>query len=485
MARILHRLVPDSLFSQILLVFGVGLGLLLVSNLRIIENMQTSYRKQTHEYRVGAVISSYFLLNFMTAEQRAETITRVVEMQSPYEGVWSVASSLAPGADTWSRGEIRKDVQDIVAGVEARIDVRKISPRPPVKARILRNAGEALEPYLTDTLARTDRGRFPLLEIAIRMHDGVWLSVIQQVHLDDSRIVWMQRLQLLVLTLVFAAALALVMIRVYRPMRALGQAVEKFGRQPEAMQPLPEVGTAEARNMVRTFNRMRRKICENLTERDRMLAALAHDLRTPLTRIQLRLESVEPEALRDRLMANCAEVQSIVSHGMELARSLHTSEAIVPLDIVAFLQSIVDDNVAAGNDVVLCDAIGHDDRKILVQARPLCFRRCIDNLLNNALRYGERAQVRLLKENGTYAVEILDEGPGIPEEELASVSEPYYRLETSRNRNSGGTGLGLSISRNMAILNGTMLTLHNRPEGGLNARLSGLREWCETMVVIR
>ncbi len=282
----------------------------------------------------------------------------------------------------------------------------------------------------------------------------------------------MQRIQLLAVAALLAALLALVLVKVTRLLFRLSQAAEQFGNHPEIMKHLPECGTREVREVTRSFNRMRQMIHTHLAERDRMLAAMAHDLRTPLTRIQLRLECVEPEGLRNKLTANCQEIQSIVDQGMELARSLHTSEAPVALDIRAFVQSIVDDSLDEGGKVTFHDFLDEPEKECHVNARPLCLKRCVDNLLSNALRYGNSAEITLSEKNNMIVLEIMDNGPGIPEKELEQVFKPYYRLESSRNRNSGGTGLGLAIARNMALLNEAKLTLHNRTEGGLRATLT-------------
>lgn len=199
-----------------------------------------------------------------------------------------------------------------------------------------------------------------------------------------------------------------------------------------------------------------------------MLEAMGHDLRTPLARIQLRLGKIEPRELREKFAANIEEIRSIIEQGLELARSLHTSERAVPMDIVAFVESVADD-MERGEGEIRLGSLPEEDTPLLVCARPICLKRCIENLLTNAVKYAGGAVISVASDRENVSIRIEDEGPGIPEELLEKVFEPYYRLERSRNRESGGTGLGLSIARNMVLLNDGSLVLKNRPRGGLCA----------------
>lgn len=238
---------------------------------------------------------------------------------------------------------------------------------------------------------------------------------------------------------------------------------------------LPEEGVKEIRNASHSFNLMREQVLGNLEERNRMFSAMTHDLRTPLTKLQLRLERVQPQELREKLQATTAEMSSIIVQGLEFARSLTTNEKPIRLELVSFLQSLVDDATDVGGKVALqCEGIG-EEKTVVVSARTLCLRRCLENLISNANKYAGEAKVVLQKDAEGVVISVLDNGPGIPEEKLETVFEPYYRLESSRNSTTGGTGLGLCIARNMAALNGAELTLTNREEGGLCAQVRFLR----------
>ena len=269
-------------------------------------------------------------------------------------------------------------------------------------------------------------------------------------------------------SLIFSLIVIILVRCATRPIERLAQEADRFGRNPEAARPLDECGSREIREAAQSFNRMRARICDSLNERNGMLEAMGHDLRTPLARIQLRLDKIEPGELREKFAANLEEIRSIIEQGLELARSLHTSEKAVPMDVVAFVESVADDMEGAEGDIRL-GSMPESDAPLLVCARPTCLKRSLENLLTNAVKYAGGAVISVAREGAEVIIKVEDDGPGIPDELLEKVFEPYYRLEGSRNRESGGTGLGLAIARNMVLLNDGSLVLKNRPRGGLCA----------------
>lgn len=343
----------------------------------------------------------------------------------------------------------------------------KVSPLPEIRARIFRHNDD----YTVDAWARqistpADRGNL-ILQMAVRLDSDTWLDVTQPLYVSVVWLIWMQRLVFLVEFAIFAVLVLFMLRRLLTPLQVLAHAADRIGKQPELASPLPESGCREIREAAQSFNRMQSRIQANLEERNRMLVAMAHDLRTPLTRVQLRIEEVEPEDLREKLTEGIKEVRSIAEQSLELSSSLKTSEKSVPLDICAFMQSSVDDFMDMGHTVTMADM----PEGLAVMARPMSLKRCVDNILHNAFAYAGNAEICVSASDDEVTIEICDNGPGIPEEYLEKIFEPYLRLETSRNRESGGTGLGLSIARNMAMLNNGSLTLENRPEGGLRAQI--------------
>jgi signal transduction histidine kinase len=250
-----------------------------------------------------------------------------------------------------------------------------------------------------------------------------------------------------------------------RPLGDLADAADAVGRG-KAVQPLQERGARELKRATRAFNAMQERLNRYLDSRTRVLAAMSHDLRTPITRLRLRVESIEDEALRTRCVEDLDEMTRMVRGALSMFRGLNDEEPTVPVDIDALLRELqrrygeVNANVAIEGNAAAP-----------FPGKPLALKRCLGNLVDNALQYGEHATIAVTDGDDELTIRVLDDGPGIPEAELDRVFEPFYRLESSRNRATGGTGLGLSIARDVAQAHSGSLTLANRSSGGLEARL--------------
>ncbi|UQZ88567.1 hypothetical protein C4J81_04845 [Deltaproteobacteria bacterium Smac51] len=462
----LKKLWPDSLCGQLLLTLLLSAIVLQGINLYAVCYIQHSYNREVHTVRYDYNSSIYMALSNMEPEQRVIFLDGLSKSQAalsqPFQFVitshapaWQTDSSDIAGEATEKMGKALS-----AAGADG----------VQIRARMLeKSAPDAAHPFYSGS-------RFPLVQMILQMDDQSWLKITQPIYISNTSAVWWQRLFILMESILFSVVTFVLIIQATKPLSRMVQAAEAFGRNPESAQPLPEAGGREIREASQSFNRMRERICNNLSERNRMLEAMGHDLRTPLARIHLRADKIQPDSLREQFVANIQEIQSIIEQGLELARSLHTSEKPVPLDVAAFTQSIVDDLEAQGQSVFMEEAADDESAPLLVLARPTCLRRCLENLLTNAVKYGTKARISITRlGDDKVAIDVADEGPGIPEELLEKVFEPYYRLERSRNRESGGTGLGLSIARNMVLLNNGFLSLSNRPEGGLLARITLLR----------
>lgn len=250
-----------------------------------------------------------------------------------------------------------------------------------------------------------------------------------------------------------------------RPIIRIARAAEHFGDSLSS-QPLEESGPAEARQAARALNRMQAQLLEQIRQRSQFLAAVSHDLRTPITRLNLRVEGVEPPELREKLHEDLREMSIMLGSTLDYLRGHVEPEPLQPLDVEALVNSLAEDAQDQGQEV----SVSGEARPIT--ARPIALRRCLDNLIVNALRYGQSAEITLKDTPGNLVIEVRDHGPGIPDDQLEAVFAPFVRLETSRNRASGGTGLGLSIARDVALGHGGRLTLRNCPDGGLIARLN-------------
>jgi signal transduction histidine kinase len=231
---------------------------------------------------------------------------------------------------------------------------------------------------------------------------------------------------------------------------------------------LPENGPLEVARASAAFNAMQRRIADHLAERTQILAAISHDLQSPITRMRLRSELIDDPALKGRLQHDLAAMQMLVSEGLELAHSAGgQKEEAVTTDVQALLESLVYDYVDAGHQVCLA---GQIEAPLLT--RPQTLRRIVTNLVDNALKFAGDAAIEIETSRDQVAIVIRDHGPGIPDHELEFVLEPFYRTEGSRNRDSGGTGLGLAIARQLTDQLGGTLTLANGKAGGLEARLA-------------
>jgi len=249
------------------------------------------------------------------------------------------------------------------------------------------------------------------------------------------------------------------------PLRQLADAADHLDIS-RAHEPLREQGSTEVRAATRAFNRMQRRIYEDVRERTGMLAAITHDLQTPLTRLRLRLEKLPDEALRNKLVGDMQAMQQMLQEGLELARSLDASEPAQLLDLDSLLDSLCSDAAEAGQQVSYVE-----HTPVRLKAHPLGLRRALSNLLDNAVKYGQRAEVSLSRDARRCHIRIRDFGPGIPPELLDNVFTPFYRIEHSRSRETGGTGLGLTIARNIVLRHNGELTLENHPAGGLEVHV--------------
>ena len=228
---------------------------------------------------------------------------------------------------------------------------------------------------------------------------------------------------------------------------------------------LHERGARELRDAARAFNTMHDRLRRYLDSRTRVLAAMSHDLKTPLTRLRLQVEALDNPPMQARIGRELDEMESMVREALSLFRGLDDGEPAVPIDIDALLMQLRGEFTDMGAVVTLT---GHALQPYV--GKPQALKRCLTNLLANAVNFGTRADI-LVEDGAELVIRVRDSGPGIPEAELERVFEPFYRLESSRNRDSGGSGLGLSIARDIAQSHGGSLTLANLPAGGLEALL--------------
>ena len=212
---------------------------------------------------------------------------------------------------------------------------------------------------------------------------------------------------------------------------------------------------------------MQTRLARFIADRTRIFAAMSHDLKTPLTRIRLRTEMLDDAELRAKFAKDVEEMESMIAQTLDFMRDATASEPAQPVDVMALLESLQTDYQDAGQSFELD---GRAARPI--SGRPRALRRCLTNLLDNAIRYGRGARIEVEERASELSIRVLDEGPGIPQAEIERAFEPFFRGEASRSRETGGTGLGLGIARNIARAHGGDVTLANRSGGGLEATLT-------------
>lgn len=273
------------------------------------------------------------------------------------------------------------------------------------------------------------------------------------------------------LTLGAVILVSLVAVRwATKPLQQMASAATAFAHDLDAP-PLAEAGPTEVRRAAEAFNFMQQRLRQLVVERGRALAAVSHDLRTPLTRMRLRAELVDDPTLQSKLNADIDAMQGMVNSVLAYLRGLEDAEPIQPINMEALLSSIVEDEQALGRQVRLEEPVHAGTSALSYAGKLSILKRAVTNLVDNAVVHGQHVVVRIEDSPSALTVVVDDDGPGIPDADLARVTEPFVRLDASRSLDTGGVGLGLAIVRDAAAYHGGTLTLENRDSGGLRAIL--------------
>jgi signal transduction histidine kinase len=324
------------------------------------------------------------------------------------------------------------------------------------------------EPIVLDSTDRqftllTDRLSFAPFAASVQQPDGRWATVEPPRGLLSP---WQQRVLLaLAISMLLLAPLVWWMARrLTRPIRVFAEAAERLGADPEA-EPLAPSGPSEVRTAIHAFNDMQASLRSHMRQRTQTIAAIAHDLRTPLTRLRFRAEQA-PEGVRDRMASDIEEMDALIAQAMAFVRGETTPERREPMDLDALAADIAQGFAETGADVAFSGG-----GALRISGDPAALRRALANLIANALQYGGAARMKAFASDGAAVVLVEDDGPGLAEDELETVFEPFQRGERSRNRETGGAGLGLTVARQAARASGGDVTLERPPGGGLTARL--------------
>jgi len=453
----MSRFLPKSLFGQTLLVLLAGL---LISH-AVGSWLYTADREQAVR-AIGGFAAAQRIANLTRLVQEAprEWRERIVTALSDQTFRVSLLAQAPTLPATYEDDAASLAIKEFLAG--------QMPSRPGREPRVAVSAPAgppfgAFPPMMRHGPMMHGLGGFRDLQVAMPLSDGQWLSFTTG--LPDTGPAFSRQflISMAVMAIIILGVSIWVVRRVTAPLASLAAAAERLGRDVTAP-PLPETGTIETRQASRAFNDMQVRLRNLIENRTRLLAAISHDLRTPLTLLRLRAESVEDQQERDKMLSTIAEMDSMIEATLKFARDEAVAEPPRPTDLTALLQSITDDMSDAGLPTTMKPA-----EPIVCECRPAALKRALTNLIENAVKYGKTAQVAINPTPKAIEIAIDDEGPGIPESELSRVFEPFYRVEGSRSRETGGVGLGLAIAQSIVQSHGGELVLSNRPTGGLRA----------------
>ncbi len=330
----------------------------------------------------------------------------------------------------------------------------------PVSIRFMQRYRRELAVYSNQPMPR-------MIIAAVRQSSGQWLYTRVLSERGGMMVLAPLVGQTIVLYLVLVGAMAVLLRRITRPLQALTSRVEDFAGNRKLAGQLEPDGPEDIQRLIVAHNAMEARIGAMLDEKDVMLGAIGHDLKTPLAALRVRIEAVDDDVERGRMAATIEDINRSLDDILSLARVGRPSDPIEPNEIAALVADVIGEFEDMGEAVEL----GETDR-IVLSIRATWLRRALRNLVSNALRYGQRARISLAREGRMAVLRIEDDGPGIPEGDIARMMEPFTRLDASRNSGTGGTGLGLTLARAIADQHGGTLTLINRR--GADGRIVGL-----------
>jgi signal transduction histidine kinase len=456
------RFLPKSLIGQLALVMALALLVAQAINFTLVfSERQRATRAQVEGPAIARMVNVAQRVAAVAVPERAALLAE----RGRGRGRYSVdAAPIVPDAESDERIATRLRDQAADVGLQVR-EVRALVSDEAPPPRGPPPGGDSLE-------GDPNRGRpddraqmFQTLRLSIQFRDGSWLNGRMGTPKPNPWI-WMRlAASTLLIYFILLGAIVLIAIRLGRPLRDLTAAAKSFEGRGEAPQVEPR-GPADVRRALIAFNAMSARVSTMLDEKDRMLGAIGHDMRTPLASLRIRIESMEPAAEREKVIETLGEMTAMLEETLALARAGRATENVRPVDLDALADAVVEEFVTLGQPVGMVAGERH-----VAEVQPNLLRRALRNLIENAVRHAGSAEVSVRAIGDKVALEVADHGPGIPEAELASVMEPFVRLEASRNRETGGSGLGLTLARSAAQAHRGSLELINRPEGGLIARI--------------
>lgn len=433
------RLWPQRLVGQVTLVLMLAVALEFIGSSILFENSRI-YPNRDNQIRRAAeqLVTAEALLDVSPPEIRS---SHAEEMSS--HGVSLHWSALPPliNHDRSTEQQMRERFQDA---------------EPTLRGRDLRFNADIDRALPRDTH----------LKVALKLRDGTWVTLKTKIRAASWAVLLSSAGSAFILGLGVVAASTLVLRNLSRPLRALAEAADKIGQDQGAQVRIAETGAGDLKLVAKAFNAMQDRIAGLLKTRTEALAAVGHDLRTPLARLRLRAGFVQDTAAREALENDVDEMAAMLNSLLAYLGGQEDPEPPRRTDLAAIAMTIVDDATDAERTATYA-GLEH----VTVMARSLSLKRAINNVVENALHYGGNAALTLTREDRTLILAVEDDGPGIPEDHLAQVLQPFHRLDDARARNTAGLGLGLTIVQQILQREGGNLVLMNRPQGGLRVEL--------------
>jgi signal transduction histidine kinase len=456
-----RRFFPRSLPGQIALLVAVALFVAQAINFALLLNERSGARfAQVIGPSVTRIVDTVERLDNPGSAPLAQ---RRRSNNLPYGLDNRTRVQLHPGNPIDPKFERRRDIEEGLrrglqeAGVEFRqvvAAIRPIGPNQPLLRRMPPSRAERMRRFGAEMI------------IAVEQPGRGWLYTSTGWPRTERILIWQLLAQTLILYIVVLVPVLWAGRRIARPLRNLAEATQRF-TPGDVVDPVEERGPGDVRAVIAAYNALRLRVNAMLDEKDRMLGAIGHDLRTPLAALRVRIESVEDDEDRNRMADTIDEMNRTLDDILSLARLGRPSEPPTEVDLAALIDAVVEDFRDLDADVAFEEA-----PRLTMRMRPGLMRRAVRNLIENAVKYGGGAEVRLVPGTSSVAIEVADRGPGIPAGQIDAVFDPFTRLETSRNRETGGIGLGLALAKAIVRDAGGDITLAPREGGGLLATIT-------------
>jgi len=441
LSRLLQPLKPKSILARTAWVLGIGIAIVIGDSILISTIIIREQSNPSSIMEIAAKIKHITaLISALPSEQRENVLSYLHDDE--INTIWHRDDQPDVSIDNdWSKAHLSSRIK------------RYLQPLPMLAVYV---SHQRMMPGAEQTGLDSER-----VFITLKLNDGTWLE--HQVYMTHRHQQWVVRIAVVVAIFIISVyVLALLVTRqVIKPLKRFSSAAMQFSTDINAP-PIDENGPTEIKQAATAFNVMQQRISRFVNERMQMIAAISHDLKTPITRLILRMESISDEVQKQKILQDLNEMQAMLESTLAFARDDASKEEKTLVDLAALIQSVCNDAADAGCQVEY-DGPLHVD----CHCRPLAIRRLLNNLVDNAVKYGQQATVTLIYGEGSVAVSVADRGPGIPEGERENVFASFYRVEKSRNRDTGGTGLGLTVARTIVRSHGGEIVFQDRENGGL------------------